>query len=131
MMFEMVPGWQVNIECISRMVWLANFLCSNLNTIFALCDPDTGKDYPINRAFPYRICTDGGVIAIRLTTNNKIVVVECNIKYGQTIYTIHVYESADAMQMYFNGYCEDNTLTLCVEKFFNTHDVLEKIREYS
>jgi len=113
------------------MVWLANFLCSNLPTIFALCDPDTGKDYPIDDKFPYRICNDGGVIAIRLMTNNKIVVVECDIKYGQTLYTIQVYESAEAMRMYFNGDCEDDTLILCVETIFNFHKVLSKIREYS
>ena len=142
-MFEMKAGWQVNTEYIKRMVWLANFLRRKLNTIFALCDPETGKDYPIDDDFPYRICTDGGVIVIRLTTNNKIVVVECDIKCDKkiycdktiycdiTIYTIHVYKSAEAMQMYFKDNCEDNTLILCVEKISNFHKVLSKIRECS
>ena len=130
MTFKMMPGWQVN-ECLTSMIWLANFLRNYLPSIFALCDPVTGKDYPIDDAFPYRICTDGGLIAIRLTTNNKIVVVECDIKYGKTIYTVHVYESAEAMQMYFKSDCEDNALILCVEKIFNTYDVLEKISKYS
>lgn len=131
MTFKMVPGWRVNTECINKMVSVANVLRRKLDTIFALCDPETGKDYPIDDDFPHRICTDGGVIAIRLTTTNKIVVVECDIKCSQTIYTIHVYESAEAMQMYFKGDCANNTLILCVETIFNFHKVLSKIREYS
>ena len=112
------------------MVHLGNIInvnCFRHNII--LCEPKTGKPYPKDDNYKFRICTDGGIMVIQLPKKkncNIIVITLCARLFPQkTHFEFCLFNSAEDMCSYFED--EKAYSNLKEECVLSLYELFEKI----